>query len=157
MLYPNPFPGWATQLITGNPEVDTEHRLLLNAIARLRAICPDYEQHTECGTCSRAPSADCRHSLVDALGDLLTFLVDHFFAEEKAMKEFGLVIEDKELCDRHKEDHAAISDTVLHIVSALDTPQTVVLVRQMHSVLDSWLKHHTELHDAALLEMIRRQ
>lgn len=157
MLYPTPFPGWATQLLTGNPEVDSEHRLLLNAITRLRNVCSDYDQRTECSGCSRARVADCNHDLVDTLGDLLAFLVDHFFAEEQAMKKFGLTSKNKELCDRHKEDHALISDTVLRIVAALDSPRTVMLIKQLQSVLDTWLKHHIELHDAALLQLIREQ
>ncbi|MGE5491815.1 MAG: bacteriohemerythrin [Actinomycetota bacterium] len=157
MLYPTPFPGWAARLLTGDPDVDTEHRLLANAIARLRDACPDAENRVDCSTCSRARAADCNHNLVEALGDLLSFLVDHFFAEEQAMKKFGLVSREKELCDRHKEDHARISDTVLRIVGALDSPQTVKLIRELHAVLDTWLKHHIELHDAVLLEMIRQR
>lgn len=157
MLSPTPFPGWAARLLTGNPQVDTEHRLLANAISRLRNACPDAEQRIECGACSRARAADCNRDLVEALGDLLSFLVDHFFAEEQAMKEFGLISREKELCDRHKEDHARISDTVLRIVGALDSPQTVQLIKELHLVLDTWLKHHIELHDTVLLEMIRQR
>lgn len=156
MLHPTPFPGWAPQLLTGNPAADNEHRLLLNAITRLRDVCRDYEQRTNCAGCSPTKTAHCNRDLVDTLGDLLSFLVDHFFAEEQAMKQFGLVTSEKELCDRHKEDHALISDTVLRIVAALDSPQTVVLIRQLHSVLETWVKHHIELHDVALLRMIRQ-
>lgn len=156
MLHPAPFPGWAPQLLTGNPAADSDHRLLLNAITRLREVCRDYERRADCAGCSRALLAHCNRDLVDTLGDLLSFLVDHFFAEEQAMRQFGLVTSEKELCDRHKEDHALISDTVLRIVAALDSPQTVVLIRQLHSVLEVWVKHHMELHDAALLRMIRQ-
>jgi len=156
MLYPAPFPGWAPKLLTGNPEVDSDHRLLLNTIARLRDVCSGYEKRDDCKGCSSDRISHCNRDLVDTLGDLLAFLVDHFFAEEQAMREFGLITSERELCDRHKEDHALISDTVLRIVAALDKPQTVMLIRQLHSVLDTWLKHHIELHDAALLRMIRQ-
>lgn len=157
MLYPAPFPGWAPKLLTGNPEVDSEHRLLLNTIDRLREVCSEYETRGDCEGCSPTQIAACHRNLVDTLGDLLAFLMDHFFAEEQAMREYGLISSEKELCERHKEDHALISDTVLRIVAALDTPQTVILIRQLQSVLDTWLEHHMELHDAALLRMIRQQ
>jgi hemerythrin-like metal-binding protein len=156
MLYPPPFPGWALKLLTGNPDVDSDHRLLLNSITRLRDICSEYERGEDCNGCTSDRTAACNRNLVDALGDLLTFLVDHFFAEEQAMRDFGLINSEKELCDRHKEDHALISDTVLRIVAALDTPQTVVLIRQLQSVLETWFRHHAELHDATLLRMIRQ-
>lgn len=144
MFSPIPFPGWAPQLLTGNSEADCEHRLLLNAITRLRGVTSELEHQ----------DAIDLQEFVDILGDFLAFLVDHFFAEEKLMKACGLTVKEKELCDRHMEDHAAISDTVLRIVSTLDTPQTVPLVRQLHAVLQDWLEHHIQIHDAVLVRLI---
>lgn len=148
MLSPIPFPGWAPQLLTGNSETDSEHRLLLNAVSRLREVCAQLEHHAE-------NTAVVSERVVDVLGDLLSFLVDHFFAEEKLMRKFGLTVHDKELCDRHKEDHAAISDTVLRIVANLDTPQTVPLTRQLQSVLQDWVENHIKIHDAILVGMLK--
>lgn len=156
MPYPTPFPGWAPKLLTGDPEVDNEHRLLLKIVARLHEVCPEYEQRADCSGCPAAQLARCRDDLVNTLGELLGFLVDHFFAEEQAMRDLGLTVTNKQLCDRHKEDHAAISDTVLRIVASLDLPQTVVLIGQLHSVLQTWVRHHIELHGATLPPMIRR-
>lgn len=150
MFLPTPFPGWAPQLLTGNAEVDSEHRLLLNAIARLRDACAALERQADGGADAHIDSEE----FVDLLGDLLAFLVDHFFAEEKLMKACGLTVKEKALCERHMEDHAVISDTVLRIVTTLDTQQTAALVRQLHAVLQEWIEHHIEIHDALLVRLI---
>ncbi|HJW25830.1 MAG TPA: hemerythrin family protein [Rhodocyclaceae bacterium] len=142
--------------MTGNPGSDSDHRLLLNAMARLREVCVDHERRADCASCAPARAAACNRDLVDTLGELLACLIDHFFAEERAMRKLGLSQREKELCDRHVEDHALISDTVLRIVAALDSPRTVVLIRQLHSVLGNWVKHHIELHDMALLRILER-
>lgn len=152
MLSPSPFPGWAPQLLTGDAEIDNEHRLVLNTIDRLRALCGELETKAERG--GKPGAAVEMDEVVDLLGDLLAFLVDHFYAEEELMKKFGLTMRDKELCDRHKEDHAAISDTVLRIVSSLDKPQPVSLVMQLHGVLQNWLERHIEIHDKLLVRLI---
>lgn len=153
MFSPIPFPGWAPQLLTGNPELDSEHRLLLNAMARLREVCTELDR--QAADISAGNSADIGvEPVIDVLGDLLAFLVDHFYAEEKLMKKFGLTLYDKQLCDRHKEDHAAISDAVLRIVSNLDQSQTVPLIRQLQSVLQDWLERHIEIHDVMLVRML---
>lgn len=68
----------------------------------------------------------------------------------------GLTVAEKDLCDLHIEDHAAISETVLRLVSTLDTPQTAPLARQLHAVLEDWLKHHIAIHDAELVRLIRQ-
>lgn len=150
MFSPTPFPGWAPRLLTGNSEVDCGHRLLLNAFERLSRTCSALERQAD------AAVGIAMDEFVDLLGDLLAFLVDHFHAEEKLMKTCGLTVAEKDLCDRHMEDHAAISETVLRIVSTLDTPQTVPLVRQLHAVLEDWLEHHIAIHDAELVRLIRQ-
>lgn len=154
MFQPPPFPGWAPQLLTGNPQTDSEHRLLLNAMTRLREICAELDRQAESlDTDGGTDMAD----VVDALGDLLAFLVDHFYAEEKLMKKFGLTIQDKQLCDQHKEDHAAISDAVLRIVSNLDRSRAAPLIKQLQSVLQNWLEHHIEIHDVMLVRLLEQR
>lgn len=83
-------------------------------------------------------------------------LMNHFVIEERATRKRGLSQREKVLCDRHTEDHAVISDEALHVAPALNSHSTVVLIRQFHSVLGNWVKHHMELHDMALLRILER-
>lgn len=152
MFSPSPFPGWAMRLLTGNPDRDSEHRLLLNCIGRLRELC-DHLEHGENSVAETGVKAS-RDELMDLLGDLLALLVDHFYAEEKLMRHFGLADSAKALCDRHKEEHAQISDTVLGIVCMLDHTQIRPLVARLRTVLDDWVEGHIRVHDAALVELI---
>lgn len=150
MFSPTPFPGWALRLLTGNSEVDCEHRLLLNAISRLNAVCSGHEHQAE------VAASIGKEEFIDLLGDLLTFLIDHFYAEENLMKTCGLTVKEKELCEWHMEDHGAISDMVLRIVSSLDTPQISSLAEELHLVLKNWLERHIEIHDAVLVRLIKQ-
>lgn len=148
MFSPPPFPSWAPQLLTGNGDTDAQHRLLLNAMSKLREICADLARQAESG--SDIDTGE----VADALGDLLAFLVDHFYAEERLMKRACLDLYAKELCERHREDHAAISDAVLRIVCNRESAEAALLIRQLQAVLESWLKRHMEIHDVLLVDLL---
>lgn len=154
MLSPSPFPGSAPGLLTGHAEIDQEHRLLLSTLGRLREACLRFDEPRDCGGCDALTAAQCHNTLVELLGDLLMFLIEHFQKEEAIMKESGLTTREREVCERHKEDHAAISQTILDIVTALDPAQTAHLVRSLHTVLERWQHNHIRLHDQILVRLL---
>jgi hemerythrin-like metal-binding protein len=143
-------------LDTGNPELDFGHAQLLACIASLRKLCA-YPTNSTCNTCSGTQRGRCESSLIGLLGDLLIFILDHFQAEEKAMRDSLLYMVDRHVCEAHMEDHAQISHKIQEIVSAIDPSKTVVLVRELDQLLERWVTHHTVLHDQALERWMMRQ
>lgn len=143
-------------LNTGNAELDFGHAQLLSCIASLRKLCA-YPTNSTCNTCNGAQRGRCESSLIGLLGDLLIFILDHFQAEEQAMRDSLLYMVDRHVCEAHMEDHAQISHKIQQIVSAIDPSKTVVLVRELDHLLERWVTHHTVLHDQALERWMMRQ
>lgn len=145
------------QLATGNPLIDTEHRLLLSCIANLRRICHLPSGMQDCAGCPQIEQDNCESYLVGMLGDLLAFILEHFKTEEAMMRDSLLLMVDRDLCEAHMEDHAAISGKVQQIVAALDPRHTARLIRELDALLSNWLTNHVALHDLLLTRWVERE
>jgi hemerythrin-like metal-binding protein len=145
------------ELVTGHPTLDAEHRLLIASIASLRQVCVDHVNGRHCGACAVARRADCESHLVAMLGDLLAFVLDHFRTEEEIMRNSLLLMVDREVCEAHMEDHAAISGKVQEIVTALEPMRTVTLIRDLDTLLTRWVSNHIVLHDMLLVRWLQRE
>lgn len=145
------------ELVTGHAHLDAEHRLLLSCIANLRRVCSEHVTSQHCGACPAARRQHCESHLVGMLGDLLSFVLEHFRTEEAIMRDSLLLLIDREVCEAHMEDHAAISGKVQEIVAALDPMHTVVLIRQLDTLLSRWVSNHIALHDMLLVRWVQRE
>nr|MBL8410488.1 hemerythrin domain-containing protein [Dechloromonas sp.] len=146
-----------SELLTGNAHLDVEHGLLMGNIQGLRKICIDHRNLPHCGGCQHERRLCCENELVAMLGDLLAFILDHFRNEERIMRESLLQVIDREVCEAHMEDHAAISGKIQEIVAALDQMKTVSLIRELDSLLSRWVRNHIMLHDRLLARWIERE
>ena len=144
-------------LITGHQTIDFEHQMLLNSMSTLRQVCSSFTTRWDCSSCPADSRADCESSLISLLGDLLVFMMDHFRTEEQLMRDSLLVMVDRDLCEAHMEDHAAISNKVQQIVAALDPMQTPSLIRQLDTLLHNWVSNHVALHDLWLARWVERE
>lgn len=144
------------ELSTGLRLIDFEHQVLLNTMATLRQVCHDFPTRQDCGGCEASNRAKCEGTLVSLLGDLLAFIMDHFQNEEKLMRDSLLMLVDRDLCDAHMEDHAAISGKVQQIVAALNPMHTSSLIRELDTLLHTWVTNHVALHDLWLVRWIER-
>ena len=90
------------------------------------------------------------------LGDLLAFILEHFRTEDEIMRDSLMLMVDREVCQAHMEDHAAISGKVQEIVAALDPMTTVVLIRELDALLMRWVGNHIALHDILLVRWLER-
>ena len=151
------FPALPAELNTGLHLIDFEHKVLLNSMATLRQVCHDFSARQDCSGCHVSSRNQCEGNLVSLLGDLLAFIMDHFHNEEKMMRDSLLVLVNRDLCDAHMEDHAAISSTVQQIVAALDPMQTPSLIRELDALLHRWVSNHIGLHDMWLARWIERE
>lgn len=144
------------QLVTGHPLIDTEHRFLISAIANLRRICLDQLALKSCIACGKPMQERCEGNLIGLLGDIFSFILDHFKNEESIMRDSMLVIVDREVCQAHMEDHAEIAAKVQEIVSALDSQHVVSRIRELDALLSRWVTNHVVMHDLLLSRWVSR-
>jgi hemerythrin-like metal-binding protein len=144
------------QLVTGHPLIDTEHRFLISAIANLRRICLDQVALKSCIACGKPMQERCEGNLIGLLGDIFSFILDHFKNEESIMRDSMLVIVDREVCQAHMEDHAEIAAKVQEIVSALDSQYVVSRIRELDALLSRWVTNHVVMHDLLLSRWVSR-
>lgn len=144
-------------LLTGHKLIDFDHHQLLASMASTRAACIDLRARADCSGCTVDRRGLCEKELVCLLGDLLSFILDHFKTEEEIMRDSLLMMLDRDVCEAHIEDHAAISAKVQEIVSRLDTIHTVGLLRDLDSLLEQWICNHIALHDTILARWVSRE
>ncbi len=145
------------ELITGHKLIDFEHRFLVGAIADLRKVCVLPEKPKDCMACQQTQQRSCEAGLISLLGDVFAFILDHFKTEETIMRDSLLLMVDRDVCEAHMEDHAAISMAVQEIVSALDSQYIVVRIRELDGLLTRWLTNHIAMHDMLLSRWISRE
>jgi hemerythrin-like metal-binding protein len=145
------------ELITGHKLVDSEHHFLIAAIANLRRVCIDHVNLKDCTGCTHERQQRCEAEVITMLGDVFAFILDHFKTEEMVMRDSLLLTVDRDLCEAHMEDHAAISSTVQEIVSSLDSHQIVSRIRELDALLTRWETNHIALHDLILSRWVARE
>lgn len=145
------------ELVTGHPSIDFEHRQLLACMMATRQICHDLRGLPTCGQCIPERRSLCESDLIRILGDLLTFILDHFKTEEALMRDSLLLMLDRDVCEAHKEDHAAISASIHEIVARIDPMLTVQRLRELDHLLGRWITNHIMLHDMLLVRWIERE
>ncbi|MDR2838289.1 MAG: hemerythrin family protein, partial [Azonexus sp.] len=144
------------ELLTGHTKLDAEHRLLMASIVNLRQLCVKNLACADCGACPATQRQHCDSHLVAMLGDLLSFILEHFRIEEEIMRKSLMLMVDRDVCQAHMEDHALISHKVQEIVAALDPLRTVVLIRELDILLHRWVSNHIALHDMLLVRWLHR-
>jgi len=142
---------------TGNQAIDTDHQQLFELLKAARSVCVDLAGRRNCAACDSSCRHHCENELLAILGDLLSFIVDHFKTEESMMRESLLVMVDRLHCDLHMEDHAAISSRIERIIASLDSVPTVDLLRELDTVLGAWVMKHIATHDMSLVHWIERE
>ena len=144
-------------LVTGHKYIDFEHQLLLNCMASLRQVCSGFPANEGCESCAASSRVACEGGLVSLLGDLLVFMMDHFQYEERLMRDSLLMMVDRDLCEAHMEDHAAISEKVQQIIARLNPMRISLLIRELDALLHGWVTHHIALHDIWLVRWTERE
>lgn len=147
----------AVELLTGNLTIDADHQQLYAILKAGRSVCLDMAAHRSCSACAPERRDHCENHLLKLLGDLLSFILDHFKMEEAMMRDSLLVMVDRMRCESHVEDHAAISSKIERIIAALDSLHTVDLLRELDFLLGAWITKHIATHDMALVNWIERE
>lgn len=141
----------SSALSTGNAIVDEEHRHLIETIDRLQSICGEFQTRESCQGCSTEKISRCEAAMLDCVSDLLSFMVEHFRAEETLMKDLGIRQKHHERYLIHAEDHANLADRVALLTHPSDPMQTVKSIADSVAVISRWLEHHIANHDVPML------
>jgi hemerythrin-like metal-binding protein len=145
------------ELTTGHKLIDFEHRFLISSIANLRRVCVDFQGFSDCHSCTNGQRGACESEVISMLGDVFAFILEHFKTEETIMRDSLLLMVDRDVCQAHMEDHAAIAAKVQQIVSTLDRYHTVSRIRELDTLLARWMTNHIALHDLLLSRWISRE
>lgn len=137
----------AASLLT---EINTEHALLKDRIATLERICEGLDERTSCAPCSPEKTAGCAKALIQELGDLLAYMVEHFRHEERGMQGCGYADLDDGKYSAHVEDHANISEFFTRIVSDFDERNPCPQAVKLRDLLETWIDTHIGDFDTAL-------
>lgn len=117
---------WTPNMSVGSPIVDSDHRVLVGLIDRVRT------------------AADAPDAIGDVLDGLIAYVEFHFAREEKMMVAAGF----PELA-AHGAEHAGFTDHVYRLRRAFEIDATAIDAAELFDYLKSWLNHHILIQDMA--------
>ena len=119
---------WRPEFATGIPDVDHEHREMIEWINRTLAVC---------GQAGAAKAA-----VTDLLGEIYARISAHFALEERVMKTRGY----DQFAD-HKRDHERLLDEFREIMDDHEAGSQVIEER-LAARLAPWFSEHFRIQDA---------
>lgn len=129
-------------------EIEREHALLWDRLARFYELLPCLPGEERCDSCNADTLEACQQTLDDYLVDLLASMEEHFAREDEAMRNFG----PNEVFAAHLEDHADIIERFGNAISAPPRPAERLEIKKMVGKL---LKEHIAQHDAPLIARLK--
>lgn len=138
-------------LMTGHPQIDSQHLKLEELIQQLSAICEAKDKSgSRCSDCPADRPIACTSRLDGFLGDLLGFAMTHFAYEEKLMCQLPATQACRQHIDEHQQAHAAVSDQLADLtrISDVDDPNRRAL--RLQKVVSTWMGVHMLSHDVQL-------
>ena len=140
---------------TGHPEIDREHAVLLEMLQQLEKVCVlAPKQGARCADCSHAQHLACDFSLVDVLGRVLGYTVDHFAFEEKAMRWLPESLERSVHCGAHIEDHERISRELRDLALSIESPDVIGSGIELQTIIRQWIGEHILNYDVPLVRLM---
>lgn len=125
------------RLVTGDPEIDAQHRELFHRLDRLLAASREHRSREEVG------------QTLTFLGD---YVVQHFAAEERMM-----VLADYPELEPHRAEHARFVKEfgILYSEFKAEGPSTLFIIR-IGNRITGWLCEHIYRTDRTLVEYLHR-
>ena len=121
---------WREEFNTGIPDVDYEHRELVDLINRLHT-------HVVSGTD--------RARVSEFLGEVFARIAAHFALEESIMRKHGY-----DEYQAHKAEHEQLLDEIRDIMDAQEVPTTSSYEQKLASTVRDWFVNHFKSKDARL-------
>lgn len=115
---------WVPELDTGIPEIDRQHRRIVDYINRLYELRSTHD----------------REALGDVIGEMVDYTLSHFVFEESLMESSGYLFSGP-----HKKVHELFTRKVAEMQSRFDAGEDVT--DEMHGMLSRWLFNHIRNED----------
>jgi hemerythrin len=132
---------WSDEFCTGVPEVDEQHRILVNTLNEANASLTDESSLEQFELITR---------------DLLSYALYHFETEEELMKQYGYAEHKAEECNNHLQEHRNFSSTVVGMREGFKLGKRVKR-DELLSFLNNWLVNHILHTDKRLGRFIAEQ
>jgi hemerythrin len=124
-----PFVEWTEKLAVGIPEIDDQHKELINILNRLHSAMTEGKGKTV---------------LKDTLADLADYTVTHFYTEERYMARYRY----PKLAE-HRVEHEAFVAKVKKFQNDFDAGHAAMSIDLMKFIKD-WLVNHITITDIAM-------
>ena len=124
---------WKDEYSVGVPDVDHEHREMIELINELDHSMGEEVSHD---------------TVVETLGEIYANIAAHFALEERIMRRARYV--DYEV---HKQDHETLLDDLLDVIDSVDEEGRYDRAALSHD-LNVWFSDHFRTHDAKLHRML---
>ena len=146
-------PSRTSSLMLAIVEIEHEHAMLAERLARLRDLLACAPGQGRCEACDALEVADCWDAHTEFLGELLDLMHSHFRVEETAMRRLDVTPAEQEADAAHVEAHADMMERAVAVVSLAKLQEERVAARDL---LENWLREHIDSHDVTLLWRLRR-
>jgi len=123
---------WMDELDTGIPEIDRQHRRIVDYINLLGEL-----RHT--------PD---RESLANVIGDLVDYTLSHFIFEEALFEDAGY-----SFSGPHKKVHQIFTRRVSDLQTRFELGEDVA--EELHNMLSRWLFNHIRNEDHGYVDVVR--
>jgi hemerythrin-like metal-binding protein len=130
---------WSEKMTTGVPEVDNQHRFLVDTLREANRRLMDEHESALLGEIAR---------------DLLTYAIMHFQTEEDLMKRYGYADAFPDVAKAHIAQHRDFSHQVVAVCDNLREGRQVSRVEVL-KFLNEWLRHHVLGIDQKLAAFVR--
>lgn len=123
---------WVPELDTGIPEIDTQHKRILDYINKLHDLrdSPD------------------RAALGDVIGETVDYTLSHFAFEESVIESAGYMF-----AGPHKKVHELFTRKVAEMQSRFDAGEDVAA--ELHGMLSRWLFNHIRNEDHGYIDSVK--
>ncbi|HEX8987604.1 MAG TPA: LuxR C-terminal-related transcriptional regulator [Rhodocyclaceae bacterium] len=141
---------------TGHAEIDRQHAILDDLMARFRRICEaeGRKASLSCRGCEGVRVEACRSALASLTDELLTFLVGHVNYEERLMDLLPAVPRCRRHIRLHKDAHADISARIGKLAGRIPEAEPRRIGTQLHRVFSDWMGSHTNEYDLLLADQV---
>ena len=123
---------WVPELDTGIPEIDTQHKRILDYINKLHDLrdSPD------------------RAALGDVIGETVDYTLSHFAFEESVIESAGYMF-----AGPHKKVHELFTRKVAEMQTRFEAGEDVAV--ELHGMLSRWLFNHIRNEDHGYIDSVK--
>jgi hypothetical protein len=116
-------------------EIEREHAMLTERLARLRTMLACRPGDGRCEECKEARITNCWETHTDFLAELLDLMQSHFRAEETAMRRLDATLAERDADAAHAEAHADMMEGAVNIIGLAKLQEERVAARDL---LENW-------------------